>query len=86
MKIESIRLIDLYSGENVPAGKARYTFRLVWRAEDRTLKGDEVNGAMEQIAKNLEAYPAAAGFADNAQKILRACGGFLKDDNLIVTG
>src|SRR3989344_358080 len=48
-------LIDLYEGSELPDGKKNFAFRLVFQAEDRTLKDEEVNVIVERITKTLEA-------------------------------
>ena len=43
--LESVRLFDVYSGDQVPAGKKSLAFSLRFRAPDRTLNVDEVTAA-----------------------------------------
>jgi phenylalanyl-tRNA synthetase beta chain len=54
--LENVRLFDVYRGAGLPEGKKSFAFSLVYRAEDRTLTDDEVNGAFlktqDEIAKN----------------------------------
>jgi phenylalanyl-tRNA synthetase beta chain len=45
--IESVRLFDVYSGDQVPEGKKSLAFALRLRAPDRTLTDDEIKGARE---------------------------------------
>ena len=40
--LESIRLFDVYTGDQVPAGRKSLAFALRFRAPDRTLTDDEV--------------------------------------------
>lgn len=42
--LESVTLFDTYSGDQLEEGKRSLAFRLVFRAPDRTLKTEEVNG------------------------------------------
>jgi phenylalanyl-tRNA synthetase beta chain len=42
--LETISLFDVYEGENVEAGHRSLAYRLTFRALDRTLTTDEVNG------------------------------------------
>ena len=42
--LESLTLFDLYRGTPVPAGQRSLAFTLTFRAGDRTLSGEEVNG------------------------------------------
>lgn len=45
--IESVRLFDVYSGNQVPEGKKSLAFALRLRAPDRTLTDEEIKGARE---------------------------------------
>ena len=45
--LESVRLFDVYTGEQVGAGKRSLAFALRLRAPDRTLTDDEVKGARD---------------------------------------
>jgi phenylalanyl-tRNA synthetase beta chain len=45
--IESVRLFDVYSGDQVPDGKKSLAFALRLRAPDRTLTDDDIKGARE---------------------------------------
>jgi len=45
--IESVRLFDVYSGDQVPDGKKSLAFALRLRAPDRTLTDDEIKAARE---------------------------------------
>ncbi len=45
--IESVRLFDVYSGDQVPEGKKSLAFALRLRAPDRTLTDDEIKSARE---------------------------------------
>lgn len=42
--LESVALFDVYEGEHVEAGRKSLAYRLTFRASDRTLTTDEVNG------------------------------------------
>lgn len=53
--LESFRLFDLYEGEQVKAGCKSVAYSLSFRAQDRTLTDEEVNGAMRKILNGLEA-------------------------------
>ena len=52
--LESIRVMDEYRGEKLPAGMRSVVFRLVFRAPDRTLEKAEVDQAVARVLKNLE--------------------------------
>jgi phenylalanyl-tRNA synthetase beta chain len=43
--LESIRLFDVYTGEQVPPGRKSLAYALRFRAPDRTLTDEEVAGA-----------------------------------------
>ena len=45
--LESVRLFDEYSGEQVGAGRKSLAFSLRFRAPDRTLTSDEVAAARD---------------------------------------
>jgi phenylalanyl-tRNA synthetase beta chain len=42
--LESVSLFDVYEGEHVEAGRKSLAYRLTFRATDRTLTTEEVNG------------------------------------------
>ena len=46
--IESVRLFDVYEGEQLPAGKKSLAFSLRLRAPDRTLNDEEIKAAREK--------------------------------------
>lgn len=52
--LSDIRLFDVYTGEQVPAGAKSLAFSLVFRAADRTLTDDEVEKHYSSILKHLE--------------------------------
>lgn len=56
--IESVRLFDVYSGEQLPDGKKSLAYALRLRATDRTLKDDEIKAAR---AAALSAVHQAVG-------------------------
>ncbi|MEO6605082.1 MAG: phenylalanine--tRNA ligase subunit beta [Aeromicrobium sp.] len=56
--IESVRLFDVYEGDQVPAGKKSLAFALRLRAPDRTLTDDEIKSARD--AAITEAAAAGA--------------------------
>ncbi|HEY8746251.1 MAG TPA: phenylalanine--tRNA ligase subunit beta, partial [Chloroflexota bacterium] len=51
----SLRLFDLYSGEQVGSGKKSLAFALTFQAQDRTLTVEEVNQARRHIQEALAA-------------------------------
>ena len=52
--LETVVLYDQYRGPSVGAGRKGWTFRLTYRAADRTLTGDEVQAVQESIAQALQ--------------------------------
>ncbi len=52
--LESLSLFDVYEGENIGGGERSLAWRLVFRAEDRTLTDDEVEEGLSSITVNLE--------------------------------
>lgn len=52
--LASIELFDEYRGEHVPPGQRSLAFRLVYRAEDRTLTDAEVNPVHQKVRDALE--------------------------------
>ncbi len=53
--LENLELFDVYEGEQVAEGKKSVAFSLSFRAQDHTLKDDEVNPAIEKILSALSA-------------------------------
>lgn len=52
-KVAGIELFDLYSGDKIPAGARALSYRVTYRAADRTLADDEVNQLHQQVRKDL---------------------------------
>ncbi|SKA89025.1 phenylalanyl-tRNA synthetase beta subunit [Caloramator quimbayensis] len=52
--IESVKLFDVYKGKQIPEGLRSLAFSLTFRAEDRTLKDEEVNKVHESIINRLK--------------------------------
>jgi phenylalanyl-tRNA synthetase beta chain len=50
---ESVRISDLYEGENIPEGKKSLSFRLTYRSETTTLKDKKVNKVHGNISKHI---------------------------------
>lgn len=57
--LDSVTLYDEYRGESVGAGRKGWTFRLVYRAADRTLTSAEAQTIQEAIVQALRARCAA---------------------------
>jgi phenylalanyl-tRNA synthetase beta chain len=53
-ELESLAFADLYRGKQVPAGKKSLMFKMIYRANDRTLTGDEVDDALQRIVAALK--------------------------------
>ncbi len=56
--IESVRLFDVYSGDQVPDGKKSLAFALRLRAPDRTLTDDEIKSAREAAVSAAGSFGA----------------------------
>ena len=52
--LESVELFDVYQGEQIEAGMKSVAYKLVFRAEDRTLVDEEIQKAMKKILNGLE--------------------------------
>lgn len=51
--IESIQLFDVYTGQQIQAGKKSVAFNLILRASDRTLTDVEADALMKKILEKL---------------------------------
>ncbi|MFA6009483.1 MAG: phenylalanine--tRNA ligase subunit beta [Desulfobacteraceae bacterium] len=51
--VETARLIDLYTGEPIPAGKKSLSFRITYRDQEKTLKDKDVNKVHTRITEML---------------------------------
>ena len=51
--LDSVELFDEYHGENVPSRQRSLAFRLTYRANDRTLKDNEVENIHNRIREAL---------------------------------
>lgn len=58
--LESVRLFDVYSGDQLEAGQRSLAFRLVFRAPDRTLKTEEVNALRDAAVQQAATDHGAA--------------------------
>jgi phenylalanyl-tRNA synthetase beta chain len=53
--LEKFELIDVYQGPSIPAGQVSFSMAFTYRADDRTLTGDEVNAIhREFVGKMVE--------------------------------
>lgn len=51
--LETVEVFDVYQGQGLPEGKKSLAFSLVFRADDRTLTDDEVNGVFQTLLQEL---------------------------------
>ena len=51
--LESLKLFDIYEGSQVKEGHKSMAYSLMFRAKDRTLTDDDVNGVMKKILNGL---------------------------------
>ena len=52
--VEQVEIFDVYSGEQVPAGKKSLAYRISYRSPNHTLTDEEVNQVQEQILERLK--------------------------------
>ena len=48
-----VALFDVYSGEQVPAGKKSMAYRLTFQSPDKTLTDQQINGVQQAVIKKL---------------------------------
>ena len=53
-KLESAELFDVYRSEQLGEGKKSLAYRMVFRADDRTLTDEETDAAFSKILRTLE--------------------------------
>ena len=51
--VETVLPLDVYAGEGIPAEKRSITYRIIYRAVDKTLTADQVQRAQNSILKKL---------------------------------
>ncbi|MDO4489299.1 MAG: phenylalanine--tRNA ligase subunit beta, partial [Eubacteriales bacterium] len=56
--LESIKLFDIYEGEQVEKGHKSMAYSLAFRASDKTLTDDDVNAVMKKILNGLASIGA----------------------------
>jgi phenylalanyl-tRNA synthetase beta chain len=49
-----VALVDVYEGSNMPEGKRSLTLRAEYRADDRTLRDEEVEAQHARVVSALE--------------------------------
>ena len=52
--VRDVDLFDIYEGEELPEGKKSLAFHIIYQAEDKTLKSEEVDKVHQKIVKELE--------------------------------
>ncbi len=52
--LKEVEFFDMYRGKQIGQGKKSIAFRLIFRANDRTLRNDEVDVCQEEILKTLK--------------------------------
>tara|TARA_B100001964_G_scaffold197393_1_gene222418 strand:+ start:39 stop:473 length:435 start_codon:yes stop_codon:yes gene_type:complete len=52
--VDDVRLFDVYSGDQVEAGKRSLAFSLCLRSPDRTLEDRDADGVVERVLQRLE--------------------------------
>ena len=57
--VESYELFDIYEGSQILDGFKSLAYKIVFRANDRTLTDDEVNGGMDKIIAELDKLGAS---------------------------
>ncbi len=56
--VRDVDIFDIYEGNELPGGKKNLAFHIIYQAEDRTLKSDEVDKVQQKIIKALEKSPS----------------------------
>ena len=52
--LESVKLFDVYQGDQIEKDKKSMAFNLIFTARDRTLNVEEIDGAVAKILANLK--------------------------------
>ena len=52
--LESVKLFDIYRGNQVQEGLKSVAYSIIYRSYERTLTDDEVNEIQEKIIRDLE--------------------------------
>lgn len=55
--VRDVDLFDIYEGEELPEGKKNLAFHIIYQAEDRTLKSEEIDKIHQKIIEALEKNP-----------------------------
>lgn len=51
--IEEVSVFDYFKGGNIPEGKKSLAFNIIYRAQDRTLTDDEIEGLHAELVKGI---------------------------------
>ena len=51
--VSEVKIFDIYSGEQVPAGKKSMAYRIIYQSPSHTLTDDEANKVQQQIMDRL---------------------------------
>ncbi|MCX6090363.1 MAG: hypothetical protein NTX88_08385 [Candidatus Atribacteria bacterium] len=57
MLIEQVELFDCFRGDNIPEGKKGFSFMIIFRSDERTLKDKEVDHWIQIIKNHLRKVP-----------------------------
>ena len=57
--LESVSLFDVYKGAQIPEGKKSVSYTAVYRADNRTLKDEDVQKIFDKIVKTAKAQLGA---------------------------
>ena len=60
LPLETHELVDVYVGDDLPAGHRSLTLRLVYRAAERTLTSEEIEDAHQAVVDHLQASLGAS--------------------------
>ena len=52
--LENYQLFDIYEGAQIKEGYKSMAYTVVFRSKDRTLKEEDINGAMKKILNGLQ--------------------------------
>ncbi len=55
--VRDVDLFDIYEGKEVPSGRKNFAFRIIYQAENRTLRASEIDRIHQKIIKILDKNP-----------------------------
>ncbi|MBN1522400.1 MAG: hypothetical protein JW928_07695, partial [Candidatus Aureabacteria bacterium] len=53
-ELENVEIYDIFEGKNIPKEKKSMTYALLFRSDERTLKGEEVRERVDRILDSLK--------------------------------